>query len=240
MKVGIVIQARFTSKRLPGKIEKEIGGESLLNRVLDYCYESNADGVVLAVPSDQTERFEKYVHGVEGVKVFGGDEEKVALRYVTAGEKYGFDYLIRITSDDPFKPTPVINAIIELCRLDVYDYISNNVETIMPEGFDIEAFKKSALLESLVADDSEFNYEHVTPNLRSSSDYKKLWFASSEDYSEMRCTVDVQEDLDVCNDLINSQGGKSFKDIIDFFSKNKKKLDKYLRTNRSEYYGKNK
>lgn len=205
MKVGCIIQARLTSTRLPGKVTKLIGDRTLLDHVVDYCMSSSADIVVLAVPIGQFDEFHAIIEQTDRLKIFGGSELNVFDRFVRAAEFYELDYVIRITSDDPFKSYHMINAIVELCRLDGYDYISNNLSDVMPYGFDVEGFRLKALLESKYFGNASQVKEHVTTNLRQIDCFSRLWLDSNKSYTSVRITIDTQEDLERSIELYNSK-----------------------------------
>lgn len=240
MRVIIIIQARTSSSRLPRKVERRVGEHRLIDWVLKYCTESSADDVVLAVPGHQVNDFSAMVAEQKSVHIFGGSEDNVASRFAEAGVQHKADYVIRVTCDDPFKPVELIDAIINLCRLDRYDYISDNMETIFPEGFDIEGIRLSALIRSIQEDSSKFNLEHVTPFLRTEKSFSRLWLSSNCSDALMRCTIDYEEDIEIASDLSMGRPTVSYREIREFFSENKARLVEYLKNNRSEYYRENK
>ena len=216
MKVGIIIQARLTSTRLPGKITKLIAGKTLLNWVLDYCKSTSADAVILAVPDSQVKDFAVLLKDSPGVDLFGGSEMNVYQRFVDAAYEHKLDYVVRITSDDPFKSPYMLDSMINLSRLNYFDYISNNLSEIFPYGYDVEAFSLAALLKSANKELSPLTKEHVTSALRNSEDFRRLWLDSNVDLTSCHSTVDTQEDLNIANSLA-SEGDTSLINIIKFF-----------------------
>ncbi len=213
MKVGCIIQARLTSTRLPGKVKKLIGDKTLLNHVIDYCTNSSADVIIIAVPISQRHDFLSMVEETDRLKIYGGPELNVYNRFAGAAEIYKLDYVVRITADDPFKSYHMINAIIELCRLDTYDYISNNLYDIMPYGFDVEGFKVEAFLKSKDFGNTSQVEEHVTTNLRQVDCFSRLWLQSNKTYSDVRITIDTQEDLMDARELYSSESTE-LRDLI--------------------------
>jgi glutamate-1-semialdehyde 2,1-aminomutase len=83
------------------------------------------------------------------------------------------------------------------------DYMSNTNPPTFPDGFDIEIFKKSALLQSAEIATSPFEREHVTPCLRTNSLFSHKNKAAVVDVSHLRLTVDEQRDLDVVRGIAN-------------------------------------
>ena len=101
--VGIIIQARMGSSRLPGKILMDYEGNTLLGHIisrlerLDYPAEKVIATSVL--PKDDV------VEGFcqkSGVICFRGSEENVLERYFECARKYGFSQIVRMTGDNPF------------------------------------------------------------------------------------------------------------------------------------------
>ena len=213
MKVGCIIQARLTITRLPGKVTKLIGDKTLLNHVVDYCLSSSADIIIIAVPFLQRNEFLAMIEETERLKIYGGPEHNVYDRFAGAAEFYKLDYVVRITSDDPFKSYRMINAIIELCRLDTYDYISNNLSDVMPYGFDVEGFKVDAFLKSKDFGNQALVEEHVTTNLRQVDGFCRLWLQSNKSFSDVRITVDTHEDLMNAREL-HSSSATELKNLV--------------------------
>ena len=56
-KIAIIVQARFGSKRLPGKISKKLKGKSLLYRIVQRLIKSKlADKIIVVMPNKRKER----------------------------------------------------------------------------------------------------------------------------------------------------------------------------------------
>ena len=100
MNVVAIIQARMGSTRLPGKVLRDVAGETMLARVVRRIQLARTlDTVVVATtvaPSDnaivaECERL--------GVAVFRGSEQDVLDRYRQAACAHHADVTVRITSD---------------------------------------------------------------------------------------------------------------------------------------------
>lgn len=116
--VCIGIQARSTSERLPNKVEMDINGRTMLERVIYNCQNSasfvNNDkrrtirvSVALLIPEGDPIG-QKYSHKVT---VFEGPEHDVLTRYVEAARSLNVDYMVRVTADCPYcllRKSPVI------------------------------------------------------------------------------------------------------------------------------------
>lgn len=103
MNIGIIVQARMGSTRLPGKILKQFyGDKTLLETLLENLHKVQGSKVIVATSvnenNDQLERFltEK------GELVFRGSENDVLDRFIKAAEANNVDGIVRICSDNPF------------------------------------------------------------------------------------------------------------------------------------------
>lgn len=114
MRVVGIIQARMGSTRLPGKVLKDIGGQTMLARVVQRTQraqtvsqvvvattKSPADDVVVA----ECERLR--------VAVFRGAEQDVLARYYWAAKAHQAEAVVRITSDCPWIDPSVVDQVVD-------------------------------------------------------------------------------------------------------------------------------
>ena len=82
MKVGVVIQARMGSKRLPGKVLLPINGTPLLGHVIGRLKELNISTQIVVATSDHNrdDAIEIYANQ-QGLPVYRGSEDDVLDRY---------------------------------------------------------------------------------------------------------------------------------------------------------------
>ena len=103
MNIGIIIQARMGSTRLPGKILKPFyGGKTLLETLLDDLHK--VEGAKVIVATSVNENNDKLVTFLKekGELVFRGSENDVLDRFIKAAEINDVDGIVRICSDNPF------------------------------------------------------------------------------------------------------------------------------------------
>ena len=144
--VGIVIQARQTSQRFPGKSMAKLDGKPVLQHVIERCKQINVSKklnkiIVVAVPdTDESEPLIQLAAQF-GIENFCGSEDNVLERYYEAAKFFKLDHIMRITAD-----CPLINPIIcaELLDLHIWrkcDYSSNSwPKRTYPKGLDCEVF----------------------------------------------------------------------------------------------------
>lgn len=126
MKIGIVIQARMGSTRLPGKmLMPVVGNDTVLDWVLARVRQcQKASEVIVATTTlAQDDELAEQARA-RGARVYRGAEEDVLERFVGAAEEYALDALVRITGDCPLIEAPLIDGVIERGREGGGDYIS--------------------------------------------------------------------------------------------------------------------
>ncbi len=205
--VSIVIQARSTSTRFPGKIFEKIGAKQILQHVLDACYNSssyintytNRHGILcnvaLAVPFNDALIGQYSKHNI-----IQGPEHDVLRRYAVANEKLQSEYVVRITSDCPFIPPYIISKAINIAVSDGLDYLTNADPRYRtaPDGHDVEVLSKKLLSWLDQTATNESDREHVTTFLQ---DHIPSWARKADiigfaDLRDVKLSVDTKEDLE--------------------------------------------
>jgi spore coat polysaccharide biosynthesis protein SpsF (cytidylyltransferase family) len=202
-RVVAIIQARMTSKRLPGKVMADVGGAPLLQRIVDRlkrCTLLNA--IVVATTANKEDDSVMELGGKLGIEVFRGDELDVLGRVLLAAERARADVVVRITADCPIIDPGIVDECIRLRAERDVDYASNvNVRTY-PDGLDTEVLRIDALRAAAKAARDPFLREHVTPYIRGnrpnfpSGNFSRADLTFCADFSHIRWTVDRQNDLD--------------------------------------------
>ncbi|MCK5018772.1 MAG: hypothetical protein KAS32_17045 [Candidatus Peribacteraceae bacterium] len=149
--IGIIIQARLNSSRLPAKIMLKLPtGRSVLEEVVFNCEKT---GFKTLVASD-TDLF--------GIADFIGDKDDVWTRYIQCAMENNIDIIVRITSDCPMIiPEAIRDAVGKYMASDSeYIFNHNDHEPSSGDGYDVEVFSLEDLIRYGKAK------EHVTSNLR--------------------------------------------------------------------------
>ena len=191
-----VIQARFSSSRLPGKVLKPLHGEAMLLQQIKRLKKAKAiDRLVVATSSQASDNPIEALCLEQGIDYFRGDLDDVLGRFYHCALKYNASNLIRLTGDCPLLDPNVVDAAIKLHLASGADYTSNCTERTYPDGQDVEVFTMAALHQAFGKAKKPSEREHVTPYIRENTDFSQAHLTQTADWSELRMSVDHPADF---------------------------------------------
>ncbi len=203
----VIIQARMSSTRLPGKVLKPLGSKTVLEQVIDRV--SKAPVQVVVATSDQPED-DAIVRECERLDVasFRGSLQDVLSRYYHAAVAFHAETVVRVTSDCPLFDGDLLAAMLERFAAAHVDYMSNFVERTYPRGLDAEIMRFSALQEAYLQATDAGEREHVTPYIyRHPERFRLGAYAQEErDDSGHRWTLDTPEDYAMLQAVVQALG----------------------------------
>ncbi len=197
MRTAVVVQARKTSTRLPGKVLQLLDDRCVLDHVLTRCAAiPGADIAVCAVPDGpESAEIEAIATGC-GAMTFRGSENDVLDRYLGAARAARADIVMRVTSDCPLIDPETCGAVLALRAARGADYACNNMPRSFPHGLDCEAFTTEALADAAGHATDSYDREHVTPWLRRAPGLVRANLHSGDArQAAHRWTLDHPEDL---------------------------------------------
>lgn len=207
--VGIIIQARMGSTRLPGKILKDFEGKTLLGHIIYRLEQKIMSGteIVIATSTLAADDLVQKFCEVEGVKCFRGDEQNVLSRYYECARQNHYEHIVRMTGDNPF---PDIE---ELNRLITY-HLDNNMDfsenfSVLPLGVGMEIFSYEALKDSLMNASLPKHFEHADEYiLDHKQEYRfgTLGTIEEKNSPSVRLTVDTQRDYERACYILKNAG----------------------------------
>ena len=219
MRVVAIIQARMRSTRLPGKVLKDLGGETVLGTVIHRTQRATLlDEVVVAtsvLPADdaiqrECERL--------SVPCFRGDETDVLDRYYHAAQKFAADAIVRITADCPLIDPELIDVTVRAFLDQSPDYATNAMVETYPRGLDVEVFSREALARAWRSAGKPYQRSHVTPYLyEEPGRFKVISLTAHGNYSGHRWTLDTAEDLEVIRGIyrhFNQRASIGWRDVL--------------------------
>jgi spore coat polysaccharide biosynthesis protein SpsF len=209
MRVVAIIQARLGSTRLPGKVLLDIGGSTMLARVVRRTRRARSlDGVVVATTLEDVDGAVVAECRKLAVPVFQGDEQDVLDRCYQAARAHRAEAIVRITSDCPLIEPEVIDKVVQAFLDAQPDYASNTLERTYPRGLDTEVMTLSALERAWRQATEPYQRAHVTSYLYQNPErFRLLSVTNNQDYSGYRWTVDTLDDLTFVREVYRKLGG---------------------------------
>lgn len=194
----VVIQARMSSERFPGKCLAPLGGRPLIGRVVDRVAGAvGKDTLLLATstaPSDDP--LAGYVTSL-GIPVVRGPLDDVAARFRAAVREHPCRWCFRVSGDSPFFDGALFGRFLEHVDRTGVDLVTNVFPRTFPRGHSLEMIRSRTLLdlddEALTSDQRE----HVTRFFYDHADRYSIVSVTSDDpeRAQRSYTVDTMEDL---------------------------------------------
>jgi len=248
-KIGVIVQARMGSTRLPNKMNMPFfKGQTILDIIIKRLLTGFSNNeIIIATSKNEKDAIIAENAEKHNVLYYRGDEENVLNRFIEAAEKNNIDVVIRICADNPFIQIDYIKKLISEYEKNNADYISYISADGTPSikthfGFFAELVKLSALRKVQKNTNDSFYLEHVTNYIYSHPDEFEIKYCKMPDYFKnnnyLRLTIDTIEDFEVTKDIYEqltaSKKEISVENIIEFV-----KANEYLMKSMSDQILKN-
>jgi spore coat polysaccharide biosynthesis protein SpsF len=211
MKVTVIIQARMTSSRLPGKILKKVLGRPLLSYLIERLQSCRrVKNIILATTVNPEDDPVAELARNIGIQVFRGSEDNVLDRFYRAATTFGASHIMRITADCPLIDPSVCDRVAG----EYFDLNADFVHTgpSFAEGVDCEVFSYGALEKAWKSATLNSEKEHVSLFLHNHPElFKKKTLVNVTDDCKYRFTVDERADFFVVKMIIEALYVKGLK-----------------------------
>jgi spore coat polysaccharide biosynthesis protein SpsF len=225
MNIVCIVEARFRSSRLPGKVLKPILGRPMLGRMVERLKRARTlDGLVIATTDQPTDDAVAAFARDQGISVFRGSEEDVLARVLGAARASRADVIVETTGDCPLIDPALLDKVVADYRMGGADFVSNTLDYTTPSGTDVRVFATEALDEVNRLSRDPADHEHVSLHFWEHPDKYRLRNVRTEvppGTAALRLTVDTPEDLEmvrtVYGELYPSRPDFGLFDILDLF-----------------------
>ena len=208
----IFLQARMTSKRLPGKSIKIIGGYPLV--VLAALRAANTGLRVVVVTSiEKSDDILFEIVSSYGIECFRGNLSNVLLRFKEASDFFNLQkksLLVRLTGDNVVPDGKLIEELIQLYEKNaMINYVgANHPDDNLPYGVNAEVFKVQALDDAFLNATNHFDLEHVTPWIKRHNYSSGMLLnipKNDNSYvsSKLNLTIDSSEEFELIKSVFN-------------------------------------
>ena len=222
----IIIQARFNSSRLKGKILKKIGNYEVLKIMIKRLERSNIlrNKIIINISKVNSSRIVSFCKK-NHIKYFVGPDKNVLKRYNDCAKKFNVKNIIRIPSDCPLIDPKIILKGLKIYQSNKLDYVTNLCPPSYVDGNDVEIISYKILKKINLSASKAFDKEHVTTYLRKKLKlFRYKNFKANKDLSRTyRLTLDYKEDFILIKKIVLKLGiYASYNQIVSFLKKNKK------------------
>jgi len=168
-KVVLIIQARMSSTRLPGKSMMPLADKPLVYRMVERLKNcKKIDEIVIATSDRPEDQVLVELAKELQVSYFQGNLLDVRNRYLNAAEQFQADFIIRIPADNPMPDSNEIDKLIEFHLGNNSSGFSSNLAQVNNseylDGIGAEIFSTKLLQESVARSSSDTVKEHVHRN----------------------------------------------------------------------------
>ncbi len=165
----LIIQARMSSVRLPGKSMMPLAGKPLVYRMVERLKKSKEiDEIVIATPDTPEDQVLVEVSKELNVSFFQGSLFDVRDRYLQCARLFNADFILRVPADNPMPDATEIDRLIEFHLNTNSSGFSSNLAQVNNSGYldgvGAEMFSIKLLEESILKSSSEIVKEHVHRN----------------------------------------------------------------------------
>lgn len=208
--VGLVVQARMRSTRLPGKVLRPVGNLPLLGHVVGRLYQLIQPWpVVVATSTDAQDDAIVAWCRQSNLVTFRGSEHDVLDRYLQCVRTSGLDHVVRLTADNPFTDIAELERLVQLHLSGNYDYTHSF--GMLPLGVGTEIITRAALEISHTEGREPHHREHVNEYIKEHPELFRIGVLDipiGKRAPDLRLTVDTEEDWRRADVLARKARGK--------------------------------
>ena len=197
MSLGIIIQARSGSKRLPNKVLLKIDKKNLLEHVISRIKSTKfKKKIIIATSSLAKDKKIIQCAKKNNCYFFSGEEKNVLKRYYIAAKKHNLNIIIRVSADSPFIDPVILEKAFNIFKSNKYDYVSNIIKPSFPKGMSVEIFSFDCLEKTFLQAKSDTYKEHVTKFMyRKQSNFRTKNFGLKISLRRFKFAVDTKKDF---------------------------------------------
>lgn len=224
-----IVQARYSSKRLPGKVLKKINGLSILERVLNQVKKSKSiSQIIVATSKHKSDKIIINFCKKKKINFFCGPLNDVFKRFYLIIKKENCESFIRITADSPLIDPMLISKAVSLYnKKKNYDIVTNVFPRTFPKGFSVEVINSKIILNYFLRIKKKRHKEHLTSFFYENCNRFRIKnFYNKYDLSNINLSIDNLNDF------------KKIKSIIKFCKNKDCNLNSVILTYKKLFYEK--
>jgi spore coat polysaccharide biosynthesis protein SpsF (cytidylyltransferase family) len=211
MQVGAIVQARFSSKRLPGKVLRPLCGKPLLAHLIDRLRRSGAlDVIAVATSTEQSDDAVAAFCTDAGVACHRGPLDDVLARIQDAARHLTLDGIVRISGDSPLLDPALVRQAVKLFRRGGWDVVTNVQVRSFPKGQSVEIIAANALDQAAKKARKPAEREHVTPFLYAHPELFRIRnLVARVPRPMLQLSVDTADDFEFIETILTAAGARA-------------------------------
>jgi spore coat polysaccharide biosynthesis protein SpsF len=224
---GVILQARMSSTRCPGKVGILIARQPMLYHQLQRVKQCGIQNIVVATSNHESDDIIEKIAKDCKVECYRGSLDNVLERYHAAAVHYKIRTVIRVCGDDPLIDPACIDALVSAYETKPADYIYSGHPNGWIYGTTAELIEFHALERALLSVTDKSDKEHVVPFIKRNGDMFTKYRISPTNKELVRpdifLTVDYPEDMATVSQIITEldSSGKLYgftqEDLIDMY-----------------------
>lgn len=238
--IGIIIQARLGSKRLPNKMVLPFYNDKGVFEILIDKLKSDFPTLPLILATTTNPIDDKLVEICRNHDIcyYRGSESNVLQRFIDTANSFGITKIIRVCADNPFLDISGLKKLVLSFNKIDFDYCSFQTSKGTPSilthyGFWAEAVNLRSLIKTRELTNDSFYQEHVTNYIYSNPNLFKLLYLDIpieiERKVNIRMTLDTHSDFILLKEIYKDIIGKklsNIEDIVNYVSQNKEWVER--------------
>lgn len=198
---GVIIQARLSSTRLPGKVLLDVSGKPMLQRQTERLRKGIGDlPLIIATSDDRSDDTLEDFCRKQGIACFRGSLRDVMLRFIVCAREHGITHVVRVGGDDPLIDPDCCTELVRLHREDPADFLYASHREGWPYGCAAELIAIAALERIHDVTDETLYLEHTIPYFFDHPEafsIRKVQSPHKLCRPDLAFTVDFPEDLEL-------------------------------------------
>ena len=225
-----IIQARMSSKRLPGKSLMMLNNKEILKRVIQQVKKSKQiKKIIVATSKHYKDKAIIKLCKKEKVKYYAGNLQNVASRFNHIAKTQTDTSFIRVCADSPFLDFKLIDKFINIFKKNNFDILTNVFKRTFPKGQSIEIFRSSIFLKYYKMIKSKKDKEHVTSYFYKNYKLFKIKnIKNKKNFSKINMSIDTIKDFFIAEIFLKNNEFKkqyiSWKRMVSIYKKISSKL----------------
>ena len=211
MNPAIVVQARMSSSRLPGKVMRQAGGKPLLDYVITRLQKSKkCRDLIVATSTDPSDDLISEYCLKKGIFCHRGPLEDVAGRFLEVILAQSLSAFVRISADSPWIDWQIVDLAVETFQKTGAQIVTTTFNRTFPRGQSVEVVDAKLFEQTYPKMSSKDEWEHVTRIFYKYPERFKIHpLHADSDHSAVNLCVDTSHDFELFTEAVAQLGSRA-------------------------------